>query len=80
MHPVCRRGIGSTVVNMLARQLRDQGHREIIIDPNPANARAVRAYEKAGFRTIAALAGQYDDVLLMRYDPATVLSPNRKTA
>lgn len=63
------RGIGSTVVNKLARQLRDQGHREIIIDPNPANARAIRAYEKAGFRTIAALAGLYDDVHLMQYAP-----------
>ena len=28
----------------------DEGHRTIIIDPDPANARAVRAYEKAGFR------------------------------
>ena len=45
-------GIGSAVLQRFARHLAGKGHRTIIIDPDPANRRAVRAYEKAGFRAI----------------------------
>lgn len=64
------KGIGSTVVRMVAQQLWDEGHREIIIDPDPANARAIRAYEKAGFRTIEDLRGKSGDAHLMKFDPS----------
>ena len=40
----------------------------IIIDPDPANVRAVRAYEKAGFVPIPELVGRTgDDVLIMQH-------------
>lgn len=64
------KGIGSTVVRMMAQMLWEDGHREIIIDPDAGNARAVRAYEKAGFRPIEALHGKSGDFLIMRFDPS----------
>ena len=42
-------GIGSGALRAFAERLIRQGHRTIIIDPDPGNKRAVRAYEKAGF-------------------------------
>ena len=66
------RGLGSSVVRMMAEKLWSDGHRHIIIDPDPANTRAVRAYEKAGFRVMPELLGKTDDFLIMRFDPETV--------
>ena len=61
------KGYGSTVVKAFVARLLEDGHRTIIIDPDPANRRAVRAYEKAGFRTIPHLEGHTGDTLLMKY-------------
>ena len=47
--------------------LRAQGRETIIIDPDPANLRAVRAYEKAGFRPVPALGDRTDKVLIMQH-------------
>lgn len=44
------RGLGSTIVRAFAQALFDEGVPRLIIDPDEANERAVRAYEKAGFR------------------------------
>ncbi|PWW00535.1 aminoglycoside 6'-N-acetyltransferase [Hoeflea marina] len=44
------RGLGSAALGAFVRRLVAEGHDSIIIDPDAANARAVRAYEKAGFR------------------------------
>ena len=66
------RGIGSTVVRMMAQMLWRQGHRSILIDPDVKNARAVRAYEKAGFRPIDALRDKTDNYLIMRFDPEII--------
>lgn len=63
------RGLGSSVVRMMAETLWQDGHREIIIDPDPDNKRAVRAYEKAGFRVVQELVGKTQDFLIMRFDP-----------
>lgn len=63
------RGIGSSALAAFAARLRAQGHRTIIIDPDPANHRAVRAYEKAGFRPIPRLVGQTGDALIMQHHP-----------
>jgi len=61
-------GIGSAALAAFVSMLRDQGFANIIIDPDPANLRAVRAYEKAGFRK-AMLAQAHDGpVLLMTHD------------
>ena len=50
------RGIGPEAVRVLARHLfEDRGHHRIVIDPNAANERAIRAYEKVGFRRVGVL-------------------------
>jgi RimJ/RimL family protein N-acetyltransferase len=61
------RGIGSRVLRAFVAKLRAEGHGTIIIDPDPANTRAVHAYEKAGFRVMPEFLGQTGDSLLMRW-------------
>ena len=62
------RGIGSEALRRFVATLRELGHDTIIIDPDPANVRAVRAYEKAGFVPIPDLLGRTgDDVLIMQH-------------
>lgn len=61
------KGIGSRVLSAFVALLRAEGHRTIIIDPHPSNIRAVRAYEKAGFRPIPDLSGRTGDCLVMRH-------------
>ena len=43
------RGHGSAFIRTFADQLLAAGTPRVVTDPDPANARAVRAYEKAGF-------------------------------
>jgi aminoglycoside 6'-N-acetyltransferase len=62
------RGIGSAALRAFAERLVKQGHRCIIIDPDADNSRAVRAYEKAGFRAIPHLVGRTGDTLIMQYE------------
>jgi len=62
-------GIGSKALAAFVAALRKQGHAHIIIDPDPENTRAVRAYMKAGFRPVPHLQGRTGDVLIMQHDP-----------
>lgn len=62
-------GIGQAVLRAFVADLRARGHDVIIIDPDPANARAVAAYRKAGFETIPEFLGKTGDSLLMRHLP-----------
>jgi len=62
-------GVGSGVLRAFVERLLKDGHRIIIIDPDPANRRAVRAYEKAGFRPVPHLLGRTKDTLIMQYEP-----------
>jgi aminoglycoside 6'-N-acetyltransferase len=53
---LCGRGIGPEALWQLLRHLIDErGHHRITIDPALANARAVRAYEKVGFRPVGVM-------------------------
>jgi aminoglycoside 6'-N-acetyltransferase len=61
-------GVGSAALHAFAKHLVRQGFRTIVIDPDPANRRAVRAYEKAGFRAIPQLLGRTGDTLIMQYE------------
>lgn len=61
------RGLGSRVLARFVARLRARGLREIFIDPDAANTRAVRAYEKAGFRPVPELIGRTGDTLIMRH-------------
>jgi len=62
-------GLGSHALLKFVRRLWDEGHRNIIIDPDPENLRAVRAYTKAGFHPVPHLQGRTEGVLIMQYDP-----------
>jgi aminoglycoside 6'-N-acetyltransferase len=44
------RGHGSAFIRVFIEGLLRNGVPRLVIDPNPANPRAIRAYEKAGFR------------------------------
>jgi aminoglycoside 6'-N-acetyltransferase len=57
------RGIGSEAVRRVARRLFDErGHHRIIIDPAAANAPAIRAYTKVGFRPVGVMRRYERDV------------------
>ena len=62
-------GLGSCVLRQFVSRLRADGHQTIVIDPDPSNIRAVKAYEKAGFRPVPALLGRTGDILLMQHHP-----------
>jgi aminoglycoside 6'-N-acetyltransferase len=57
LHPDAHgRGLGPEAIRVLARHLLDdRGHHRLVIDPNAANTRAIRAYEKVGFRRVGVL-------------------------
>jgi len=66
-------GFGSEAVRVLARYLlEERAHHRITIDPAAANAAAIRAYEKVGFRRVGVMRqyergpdGSWHDGLLM---------------
>jgi aminoglycoside 6'-N-acetyltransferase len=50
------RGLGTEAVRRVVRHLiEERGHHRITIDPAAANAAAIRAYEKAGFRPVGVM-------------------------
>ena len=67
------RGLGTDAVRTLARYLMDvRGHFRLTIDPATSNARAIRSYEKVGFKPVGVMRryergvdGTYHDGLLM---------------
>jgi RimJ/RimL family protein N-acetyltransferase len=61
------RGIGSAVLRCFVSTLSAQGQSTILIDPDPANLRAVAAYRKAGFRPVPHLEGRTPGVLIMQF-------------
>lgn len=61
------KGLGSRALQAFVAMLLEEGHRTILIDPDPANARAVAAYRKAGFVPVPHLDGHTDGVLIMQY-------------
>ena len=57
------RGLGTEVVRRVVRHLiDDRGHHRITIDPATANAAAIRAYEKVGFRRVGVMRRYERDV------------------
>lgn len=66
-------GLGSEAVRLLARHLvEERGHHRLVIDPAAHNARAIRAYERVGFRRVGVMRryergadGAWHDGLLM---------------
>ena len=57
--------VGVAAVRILAKQILSEGWSKIRVDPRVANTRAIRAFEKAGFR---GLSEQSDaDTLVMEF-------------
>jgi aminoglycoside 6'-N-acetyltransferase len=55
-------GLGTDAVRTMARHLvDDRGHHRITIDPAAANERAIRCYEKVGFRRVGVLREYWRD-------------------
>ncbi|WP_117194653.1 GNAT family N-acetyltransferase [Rhizobium terrae] len=61
-------GHGSAIVRQLAAELFAGGAVRLVIDPDPENARAIRAYEKAGFRHIDTRTSIYGPAHFMALD------------
>jgi aminoglycoside 6'-N-acetyltransferase len=61
-------GLGSAIVEALAGMLFAEGAPRLIIDPDPANLRAIRAYEKAGFTRFDERVSAYGPALMMALD------------
>jgi RimJ/RimL family protein N-acetyltransferase len=62
------KGIGSEALKVFVQILRNAGHETIIIDPDPDNKRALRAYRKAGFTPVPHLQGRTEGVLIMQHE------------
>lgn len=65
-------GHGSAIVRQFVDQLFTEGTPRVIIDPDPANGRAIRAYEKAGFRAFDRRTSIYGPALMMARDAENV--------
>jgi aminoglycoside 6'-N-acetyltransferase len=60
--PYHGRGLGTDAVRTMATHLvRDLGHHRVVIDPAADNTRAVRCYEKAGFRRVGVMREYWRD-------------------
>ena len=62
------KGHGSAIVRQFTEELFEEGAPRVIIDPDPTNARAIRAYEKAGFTAFDTRTTIYGPALLMKRD------------
>ena len=66
-------GVGADAIRTLARHLfKDRGHHRITIDPAAGNERAIRAYERVGFKRVGIMRryergvdGEWHDGLLL---------------
>jgi aminoglycoside 6'-N-acetyltransferase len=66
-------GHGSRLVAAFVEGLFRQGAARVIIDPDPRNGRAIRAYQKAGFKPFDSRTSIYGDALMMARDaPAEI--------
>lgn len=59
------RGHGRAFIRQHVRRLFDEGAPVVCTDPDPGNARAIRAYEKAGFARYEERHTEWGDCLLM---------------
>ncbi len=63
-------GLGTKMVHAFARKLEDEfGATKILIDPASDNARAIRCYEKAGFKKLRLAHDGICEVAIMQWQP-----------
>jgi len=62
------KGWGTSALRQMVELIRKQHPdiREVFITPDPRNVRAVRCYEKAGFRTVGTMKDDEEECLLMK--------------
>lgn len=61
------RGYGLRALASFTDYLNSLGYDDLVVDPDKSNLRAIRAYEKAGFRAIPAYQSSAHSQLLMRH-------------
>lgn len=59
------KGHGPRMIAAFVELLFEEGAIRVIIDPDPANAQAIRAYEKAGFERFDTRHSEYGPALMM---------------
>jgi len=62
-------GHGSALIRAFVDDLLRAGAPQVLTDPSPANTRAIRAYEKAGFRRDRPVSTPDGEALLMVREP-----------
>jgi aminoglycoside 6'-N-acetyltransferase len=62
------KGHGSAITRQFTDMLFEEGAPRVVIDPHPDNLRAIRAYEKAGFRAFDTRTTIYGPALMMARD------------
>lgn len=62
------KGHGSAILRQFAGMLFEEGCPRLVIDPHPDNLRAIRAYEKAGFRACDRRDTPFGPALMMARD------------
>lgn len=68
------KGIGPQIISAFIKKLRNEGAGSIFIDPDPNNSRAVRAYEKLGFKKIGFVKDVDGQSLLMKLEKEVEIS------
>jgi len=61
-------GHGSAIIRQFAEELFSEGAPRLVIDPDPDNLRAIRAYAKAGFREFDRRVTVYGPAVMMALD------------
>jgi aminoglycoside 6'-N-acetyltransferase len=69
------KGHGAAFIGAFAHELLTNGARRVIIDPDPRNEQAIRAYAKAGFRPLGERETSEGRVLLMAIDTPSRAAP-----
>jgi RimJ/RimL family protein N-acetyltransferase len=71
------RGIGTQAIKLLLEYIRARHHSlTVTIDPSPANTRAIRCYEKVGFRhyeTVQMASGEMAYMMKIEYQNSETL-------
>jgi aminoglycoside 6'-N-acetyltransferase len=63
------RGYGSAILRKFSKDLAARGFKEIFIDPDTGNKRAINAYRKAGYVSVPELQGNTGKTLIMKFQP-----------
>lgn len=72
---IINRGVGTNAIKMFVEMImRERNPSSIILDPSPENKRAIRCYEKAGFKHYETKAGEEGLAYMMRLESSSPAS------